>query len=178
MAVLTDRFVNILLKIFACDNPIRERFSDPVAIIQGAGVRPGQTALEVGCGRGFFTLPLAKMLGEEGRLYSLDITRVAVDVVTQKVEAAGLSNVSVFKANAMDTNLPESAVDIVLLFGMIPSPVLPLRQLLPEMHRVLRPGGALAVWTAVPGWSSRSIVQSGLFVYVDKRNNSHNFRKL
>jgi demethylmenaquinone methyltransferase/2-methoxy-6-polyprenyl-1,4-benzoquinol methylase len=178
MSVLTDSVVRVLLKILANDGPIRERLSDPVAILQGAGVRPGQTALEVGCGRGFFTLPLAKMLGEEGRLYSLDITRVAVDIVTRKVESAGLSNVSVFQANAMDTDLPDSAVDIVLLLGMIPSPVLPLRRLLPEMHRVLRPGGTLAVWTAVPAWSPRSIVKSGLFAYMEKRDHSHSFRKL
>ena len=106
------------------------------------------------------------------------MTQVAVDYVTQKVEAAGLSNVSVFKANALDSGVPDGKMDLVLLFGVVPSPTLPLRRLLPEMHRVLKPGGGLAVWTAVPGWSPQSIVQSGLFEYIDARNNSHNFRKV
>lgn len=46
MAILTDSIVSVLLKIFAGDSPIRERISDPGAIIEGAGVRPGQTVLE------------------------------------------------------------------------------------------------------------------------------------
>jgi ubiquinone/menaquinone biosynthesis C-methylase UbiE len=167
-----------MLKIFACDSPLRKRISDPGAIIQGAGVQPGQTVLEVGCGRGFFTVLLGETLGQEGRLYALDVTQVAVDYVTRKVEAAGLSNVRVFKANALDSGLPDGTMDLVLLFGVIPSPTLPLSRLLPEMHRVLKPGGGLAVWTAVPGWSPQSIAQSGLFVYVGKRNNSHNFQKV
>lgn len=178
VAVLRDRIASIMLKIFACDSPLRKRISDPEAIIQGAGVQSGQTVLEVGCGRGFFTVPLGETLGQEGRLYALDVTQVAVDYVTQKVEAAGLSNVRVFRANALDSGVPDGAMNLVVLFGVIPSPTLPLSQLLPEMHRVLKPGGALAVWTAVPWWSPQSMVQSGLFVYVDKRNSSHNFQKV
>jgi tRNA A58 N-methylase Trm61 len=57
-----------LLKIFATDNPGRVRFSDPGLILQGAGVRSGQKVLEVGCGHGFFTVPLAKKLGHAGFL--------------------------------------------------------------------------------------------------------------
>jgi ubiquinone/menaquinone biosynthesis C-methylase UbiE len=178
VAVLTDSIVRVLLKIFASDSPIRKHISDPQAIIQGAGVQPGQTVLEVGCGRGFFTVPLGETLGREGRLHALDVTQVAVDYVTRKVEAACLSNVRVFKANALDSSVPDGTMDLVLLFGVIPSPTLPLSRLLPEMHRVLKPRGALAVWTAVPGWSPQSIVQSGLFEYIDKRNNSHNFQKV
>ena len=178
MTAMVDGIVRVLLKVFASDSPIRERISDPLAIIQGAGVQLGRTVLEVGCGRGFFTIPLAKMLGESGHLYALDVTQVAVDYVSQKVAAAGLSNVSVFKANALDTGVPDGEIDLVLLFGVVPSPTLPLNRLLPEMHRVLKPGGGLAVWTAVPGWSPQSIVQSGLFEYIDKRSNSHNFQKV
>jgi demethylmenaquinone methyltransferase/2-methoxy-6-polyprenyl-1,4-benzoquinol methylase len=178
MTVLRNRITDIMLKIFACDSPLRKRISDPEAIIQGAGVTAGQTVLEVGCGRGFFTIPLAERLGRKGCLYALDVAQVAVDYVDRKVEAAGLLNVRVFKANALDSGIPDGAMDLVLLFGVIPSPTLPLGQLLPEMHRVLRSGGGLAVWTAVPWWSPQSIVQSGLFVYIDKRYKSHNFQKV
>jgi len=45
------------------------------------------------------------------------------------------------------------------------------------MHRLLKPEGALAVWTAFPWWSPASLTQRGLFVYVGKESGVHNFRK-
>ena len=177
-ATLKSRIVDILLKIFASDSPIRKRFSDPALIIQGAGVRAGQQVLEVGCGRGFFTILLAEKLGREGYLYALDVTQEAVDYVARKLEMAGLSNVRVYKANALDSGLPGGTLDLVLLFGVIPSPTLPLSQLLSEMHRVLKPDGALAVWTAVPGWSPATVTRNGLFTYVGKTKNVHNLQKV
>jgi ubiquinone/menaquinone biosynthesis C-methylase UbiE len=175
---LKNKIASGLLKIFASDSPLRKRLSDPGRIIQGAGVQPGQKVLEVGYGRGFFTLPLAQALGPDGCLYALDITDAAVDYVTGKLAAAGLSNVRFLLANALDTRLPSSAVDLVLLFGVIPSPTLPLSRLLPELQRVLHPDGSLAVWTAVPGWSPKAVVQGGLFAYLGKLNNVHKFRRL
>lgn len=67
-------------------------------------------------------------------------------------------------------------MDVILLFGVIPSPTLPLSRLLPEMQRVLKPGGALAVWTAVPGWSPDLITRSGLLTYTREVNAVYNFK--
>lgn len=54
----------------------RERFLNPIRTLQAANIKPGQTVLEVGCGTGFFTIPAAKLLGDQGRLIALDdITR-------------------------------------------------------------------------------------------------------
>jgi tRNA G46 methylase TrmB len=109
-ATLKNKIASALLQVFASDSSLRKRFSDPGRIIQGAGVRSGQKVLEVGCGRGFFTLPLAATPGQDGYLYALDVTQAAVDYVTQKVAAANLSNVRVFKANELTTGLPPGAV--------------------------------------------------------------------
>lgn len=178
LAALRSGITDALLKVLASDHPARSRFSDPRRILGGAGVRPGQQVLEVGCGRGFFSLPLAARLGDTGRLTALDVSQQALDCVQAKVLAAGLSNTRVLRANALDTRLPAGEWDRVLLFGVVPSPTLPLQRLLPEMHRLLKPDGTLAVWTAVPGWSPAGITRSGLFAYTGKLDHVHNFRKL
>jgi ubiquinone/menaquinone biosynthesis C-methylase UbiE len=173
-----DKIAGVLLKVFATDSPLRARLSDPQPIIAGAGVQPGLQVLEIGYGRGFFSVPVAETLGPQGCLYALDVTDVAVGYVTGKLQDAGLANTHFIKASATETSLPDAAVDLVLIFGVIPSPTLPLSRLLPEMQRVLRPGGRLAVWTAVPFWSPRVMLQDGLFVYLGKTNNVHNFQIL
>ena len=45
---------------------LRKWLMNPVKTLKGADLRPGQTVLEVGCGTGFFTMPAAKMIGDDG----------------------------------------------------------------------------------------------------------------
>ena len=78
--------------------------------------------------------------------------------------------------DATKVGIASGSIDLVLLFGVIPSATLPLDLLLPEMHRLLKPEGALAVWTACPKWSSVSLTNGGLFAYIGKEIGVHNFR--
>ena len=159
------------------ESPLRRRFFDPNRTLKGAGICSGQQVLEVGCGTGFFTIPAASLVGDEGCVYAVDPHPLAIGQVTRKIRDAGLSNVRPIKADATQPPLASSSMDLVLLFGVIPSPTLPVDRLVPEMHRVLRPGGAMAVWTAFPWWSPASVTRGGLFDYIGKESGVHNFRK-
>ena len=146
--------------------------------LQGAGIQPGQTVLEVGCGTGFFTIPAAELIGDQGCLVAMDALSDYTKLVSNKVQAAGLKNVRVVKRDALDTGLDTASIDKVLLFGVIPFPFLPLNRLLPEMNRILKTEGTLAVWLfPVSGWVPKSILQSGLFTYVSKRNGVYNYKR-
>ena len=159
------------------ESPLRRRFFDPVRTLKGARIHSGLAVLEVGCGTGFFTIPTAELLGDRGRVYAIDAHPLAIEQVATKIKHAGLSNVRLIRADATEVGLASDSIDLALLFGVIPSPTLPLDQLLPEMHRLLRPEGALAVWTAFPWWSPVSLTKGSLFVYAGKENGVHNFRK-
>lgn len=155
------------------DNPIRRWLTDPVEKIKAAGIRPGMDVLEVGCGSGYFTLPAAELVGDEGRLHAIDIHPIAIETVSKRIEESNPKNVILSKTDALETGLPGESYDLSLLFGVIPSPVLPLERLLPEMHRLLKPGGTMAVWTAFPLWSPKSITEHGLFTYVGDEDGVH-----
>jgi len=117
------------------------------------------------------------VIGDQGCLVAMDVLPVSIERVSKKVQAANLKNVRVVRGDAMNTELDAESVDAVLLFGVIPAPMLPLNRLLPEMHRVLKTGGTLAVWPPIPGWLPKSILRSGLFTYAYKRNGVNNFRR-
>ncbi|MFC1904759.1 class I SAM-dependent methyltransferase [Chloroflexota bacterium] len=157
---------------------LRHWLINPVKTLRGADTQPGQTVLEVGCGTGCFTIPAAQLIGDQGCLVAMDVLSDYIERVSKKVQAADLKNVRVVKRDALDTGLDAASIDMVLLFGVIPFPLLPLNRLLPEMHRVLKPEGILAVWlfpssAGVP----KSILRSGLFTYISKRNGVYNYKR-
>jgi ubiquinone/menaquinone biosynthesis C-methylase UbiE len=108
---------------------------------------------------------------------AMDILSEAVDLVSQKVKDNKLQNVQVVKGDALNTNLKAESFNIVILFGVIPAPMLPLNQILTEIHRVLKHEGILAVWPPVPGLFPRSIIKFGLFSLGNKRNGVYNFKR-
>jgi len=160
------------------ESPLRRRFFDPNRTLKGAGICSGQQVLEVGCGTGFFTIPAAALVGDAGCVYAVDPHPLAIEQVVRKIRDAGLINVRLVKTDATEPGLAKDSMDLVLLFGVIPSPTLPVDRLLPEMHRVLKPGGTMAVWTAFPWWLPASLTRGRLFAYVGKENGVHNFRKI
>jgi demethylmenaquinone methyltransferase/2-methoxy-6-polyprenyl-1,4-benzoquinol methylase len=156
----------------------RRWLMNPMKTLQGAGIQPGQTVLEVGCGTGFFTIPAAQLIGDEGCIVAMDALSDFIKQVSKKVQATNLKNVRVVKRDALDTGLDAESIDKVLLFGVIPFPSLPLNRLLPEMHRLLKTEGTLAVWLfPVSGWVPKLILQSGLFTYLSKKNGVYNYRR-
>jgi 2-polyprenyl-3-methyl-5-hydroxy-6-metoxy-1,4-benzoquinol methylase len=53
-------------------NPIRRLFDSPKKTLQPV-VAKGMTIIEPGCGMGYFSLPMARMIGSRGKLYCLDL---------------------------------------------------------------------------------------------------------
>jgi ubiquinone/menaquinone biosynthesis C-methylase UbiE len=159
------------------ESRFRYRFFGPANILKGADLLPGRTVLEVGCGTGYFTIPAARVIGDQGNLVAMDVLPESVELVSKKVQAANLKNVRVIKENALDTGLDAESFHTILLFGVIPAPMLPLNKLLPELHRVLKADGTLAVWPPVPGWLPGAVLKSGLFSLSSTRSGVHNFKR-
>jgi demethylmenaquinone methyltransferase/2-methoxy-6-polyprenyl-1,4-benzoquinol methylase len=177
-----SKILNLLFKPAGMMMGSRARrwLMNPVKTLQGAGIQPAQTVLEVGCGTGFFTIPAAKLIGGQGCLVAMDLSSGYIEQVSKKVRNANLKNVRIVKRDALDTGLESASIDKTLLLGVIPFPLLPLNRLLPEIHRVLKPDGTLAVWLFPPMvhfWVPKSILQSGLFTYVSKRSGVYNYRR-
>ena len=175
-----SKILNLLFKPagMLMGSKVRGWLMNPVKTLHGAGIQPGQSVLEVGCGTGFFTIPAAQIIGDEGCLVAMDALSDFIKQVSKKVQSTDLKNVRVVKRDALNTGLDDTTIDTALLFGVLPWPALPLNRLLPEMHRVLKPEGRLAVWLfPVSGWVPKSILRSGLFTYINKQNGVYNYRR-
>ncbi len=161
-----SRLINLLVKLPGINMESRLRLSihDPEKLLRGADIATGQTVLEVGCGTGFFSVSAARNVGDTGHLICLDPVSDYVERVKEKMIVAGLGNVEVLRRDALETGLDSESVDTALLYGVLPFPTLPLDRLLPEMHRVLKPHGMLAVWLFPVSFGvPKKILASGLF---------------
>jgi ubiquinone/menaquinone biosynthesis C-methylase UbiE len=125
------------------DNALRRRFDDPIKTLKAARLKPGLKVLEVGCGPGFFTIPAAEIVGNEGFVYAVDVHPRAIRRVQKKIDRKGMKNIRPTITNASNTGLPEQSVDLVFMFGL-PHIVGGQENVLSEMYRVLKPGGILS----------------------------------
>ena len=126
------------------DNPLLSRLRDPFAILKTAGLKKGQCVLEVGCGPGFFTIPAARIVGDEGLIYALDVNPRAIQSVQAKIRQTGISNVRPMQTNASRSGLADACIDAAFLFGL-PYIAGGFDELLVELRRLLKPGGCLAI---------------------------------
>jgi ubiquinone/menaquinone biosynthesis C-methylase UbiE len=159
------------------DNPILPLIRNPYKLLKAAGLEEGQKALEVGCGPGFFTIPAARIVGDEGHVYAVDIHPRAIARVKEKIEKDVLKNVTTMRINASNTGLPGESVDLAFLFGLryIAGG---LKNVISELHRVLKTGGILS-FEKTRGVEARLIeeVKRGGFTYTGKQGRIYVFKK-
>ncbi|MGL4369710.1 MAG: class I SAM-dependent methyltransferase [Spirochaetota bacterium] len=70
-------------------SPLRKIMLDPDMIL-GNAVREGMTVVEPGCGSGFFSIPIARLVGESGRVVCCDVQQGMLDIVGKRAEKHGL----------------------------------------------------------------------------------------
>jgi ubiquinone/menaquinone biosynthesis C-methylase UbiE len=134
-------------------------------LLEKAAVQPGERVLDVACGTGLVTFPLAAAVGEEGEIVGTDLSAEMVERVSSEASERGVSNVSFQRLDAEDTSLPEASFDaVVCALGImyVASPLEALKQ----FNRVLKAGGraVVATWGARAncGWAE-------IFPIVDSR---------
>ena len=122
-----------------------------------APAAPGEAVLDVACGTGVMALAAAEAVGAEGRVIGVDIAERMVDEANARARAHGLHHARFLRMDgeALDT----SGVGFDLAYCALGLMYMPeFDHALGEMHRVLRPGGriAVAVWgeRARCGWSA------------------------
>ena len=125
--------------------------SQTLEMLQQIGIRRRHTVLDFGCGSGTYTVPVAKIVGEQGRVHALDKDKETLDELVQKAESAGLKNIKRMETSGkLEINLADESVDVVLLFDVFHSYYFPQandrRRLLDEIHRIMKPTAFVSVW--------------------------------
>ncbi|MCH7620762.1 MAG: class I SAM-dependent methyltransferase [Chloroflexi bacterium] len=136
----TQEFIQRLL------SPQRDASLDTLAILSFSGISYRDRVADIGCGPGYFTIPLAKAL-VEGKLYALDIDNEMLDACRERVAQARMGNVEILKCEEFDSSLEAGSLDgIFLAFVIQQSPDKP--RFLKAVRKLLQPRG----WGAILEW--------------------------
>lgn len=120
----------------------RRKWQDPEAILFSLGIRLGFTFVDIGCSDGFFALPAARLVGEKGRVYGLDIDEQAIDRLNKRAIEEGLTNLILKVGEAEETVLCDSCADVVF-FGIVLHDFRSVSKVLLNARRMLKPNGSL-----------------------------------
>jgi ubiquinone/menaquinone biosynthesis C-methylase UbiE len=126
--------------------PIRRLLHNPENILRPY-VKEGMTALDVGCGMGFFSLPLAEMVGPAGRVVCVDLQERMIRSLEKRAQKAGLSGnieTRVCGRNSLGVDDLEGSVDFAIAFAMVHE--VPDRgRMFYELGKSMKRGGLLLV---------------------------------
>ena len=126
---------------FTIDPPFRRLLHDPQKIV-GPHVKPGMTAMDVGCGVGWFSIPMARMVGDQGKVIAIDLQQQMLDMLRRRAEKAGVASRIELRKCEKDRLGVNAEADFALVFAMLHE-VPDQARMLGEIHNCLKPGGKL-----------------------------------
>ena len=123
------------------------RFLHPERVISNFNIKSGSMAADFGAGAGFFSLPLARTVGDQGKVFAIDIQKDALALIASKARMEHLLNLEVVWGDLEIPNgsrLPDASIDFVIISNIL-FQVEQKGAIFQEAYRVIKPGGKCAV---------------------------------
>jgi ubiquinone/menaquinone biosynthesis C-methylase UbiE len=123
---------------------------DGTAFVRRIGITEGDTVLDFGCGSGYYAIPAARVVGENGTVYALDKNEDRLREVVERAAEEDLANIDVIHTSGGATvPLEDGTVSVVLLYDVIHShhfsPSV-RKDLFTEITRVAKPRALISVY--------------------------------
>src|SRR5436190_10133285 len=113
-------------------------------MLTNLGIKRGMAICDMGCGNGFYALQLAKMTGDAGHVYAVDIQPEMLKLLNQRADGDGVRNISPILGTLADPRLPKGRINLILLVDVYHEFSHP-EQMLAAMRDALAPEGVCAL---------------------------------
>jgi ubiquinone/menaquinone biosynthesis C-methylase UbiE len=122
----------------------RESEEDPKQMLGQLGLQPGMVVCDMGCGNGYYALPMAEMVGKDGKILAVDIQPEMLQLLSRRSATQGLENIDMILGTIKDPKLPEAGVDLVLMVDVYHEFSHP-EEMLAAIRKSLKPSGRIAL---------------------------------
>ncbi len=125
-----------------------------VEFLKKIGIKPEQTILDFGCGKGNYSIPAAKIVNKKGLVYALDKNPDSLNELMRKAKEENLDNIKRIDApNRLRIPLEKESIDVVLLYDIIhlvgkndSSTSKDRKKLYGEIYKLIKPNALLSVY--------------------------------
>jgi ubiquinone/menaquinone biosynthesis C-methylase UbiE len=122
----------------------RQREEDCETMLAALGIKPGETVCDMGCGNGFYSLELAALVGEQGKVLAVDIQREMLQMLKERAKEEGITNIELIHGTIVDPKLPKDSVDLMLMVDVYHEFSHPA-EMLAAIRGSLKPAGRVAL---------------------------------
>ena len=122
----------------------RQDEEDVAASYDQLRLTDGMVVVDLGCGNGFWTLPMARDVGPQGRVYAVDIQREMLQLLRERADRETIENVTPVLGEVNDPRLPDGVVDLLLMVDVYHEFSHP-ESMLWHIRRSLSPRGVVAL---------------------------------
>lgn len=123
------------------ERPEREKEEKVSKLIKNLDLQPTEVVADIGAGSGYHVFRMSPIL-TEGKVYAVDIQQEMLDVMKSKMEEEGITNVELIKGDEQSTNLPENAIDKILMVDVYHEFSFP-KEMVASMKKALKPDGVI-----------------------------------
>lgn len=124
---------------FTFDNPLRKIFHDPIKILSPY-VHKGDTALDIGPGMGYFSVPMAELVGPTGHVIAIDIQKKMLSLLMARAQRKGVADrIKTHLAKPDSIGFHQKA-DFILAFWMAHE-VPDHKKFFSQIHDLIKPAG-------------------------------------
>jgi len=124
------------------DRPEREKEEEPSKLLPKLNIKPGAAVVDIGAGSGYYTMRLAELVGDEGKVYAVDIQKEMLAIIRKKMRAQKRTNIVPVLSTITDPKLPKEAIDLILLVDVYHEFSHPYEMTV-KLIESLKPGGRL-----------------------------------
>ena len=127
------------------DNPWRRRFvQKPSTVADQLFLKPGMVVVEIGPGKGSYTIEFARRVLPDGKVFAVDISESVITRLKQRIAHETIPNIVAQIDNAHAFSFEDESIDRVIAIACLPEIPQPVK-VLREIRRILKPNGIVSL---------------------------------